>query len=63
MSPGSPIEMQESVALGAERAACAAINYGNRGTVIVIRAVRPRLRIRIAPATVAITVNSAGGFR
>lgn len=50
--PGGAIEMQEAVALGAERAAGAAVDHGRRGAVVVVGAVRSRLAA-LAPARLA----------
>lgn len=58
MRPGGPVEMQETVALRAERAAGAAIDYGDSATVVMVCAETPRLPARIPPATVTITIDS-----
>lgn len=58
MSPGGPVEMQEAVALCAERAAGTAVDYGDCGPVIVVGAERPRFPTRIPTANVTIAVNS-----
>ena len=48
MIPSGPIEMQETVALGAQRAAGATLYDGDCWAVVVVGAVRARLRRWVA---------------
>ena len=45
MRPGGSVEVQEAVALGAERAAAAAVDDGDGGAVVVVGAQRPPVRL------------------